>query len=67
MTHDGAAGLTAWIRTTWLPYTQRIPEALRESFVEEIVSTYLTRHPFDNAGRTHVRMNLLEVEAVKPR
>jgi trans-aconitate methyltransferase len=67
MTHDGAAGLAAWIRTTWLPYTQRIPEALRESFVEEIVSTYLTRHPFDNAGRTHVRMNLLEVEAVKPR
>ncbi|HEX9116917.1 MAG TPA: methyltransferase domain-containing protein, partial [Anaerolineae bacterium] len=29
MRHAGREGLAGWIRTTWLPYTQRLPEDLR--------------------------------------
>jgi hypothetical protein len=25
MTHDGRAGLAGWLRTTWMPYLQRLP------------------------------------------
>ena len=25
MVHDGREGLKGWIRTTWLPYTERVP------------------------------------------
>ncbi len=25
MEHDGKSGLEGWIRTTWLPYVERIP------------------------------------------
>ena len=65
MSHDSREALTGWIRTTWLPYTQRIPDALREQFIEDLVSTYLASHPADKDGRTHVRMVRLEVEALK--
>jgi trans-aconitate methyltransferase len=64
MAHDGAAGMAGWVRTTWMPYTNRVPEARREAFVEKIVRTYLEGHPVDSAGRIHVRMVRLEVEAV---
>ena len=65
MTHEGAAGLAGWVRTTWLPYTQRVPEARREAFVEELVEKYLVAHPLDGAGRTHVQMVRLEVEGLR--
>lgn len=65
MVHDGAAGMAGWVRTTWMPYTNRVPETRREAFVEEIVGAYLDEHPVDAAGRVHVRMIRLEVEAVK--
>ena len=66
MVQQGKAGLMAWIRTTWLPYTQRLPEDLREQFVEEAATTYLARRPLDDAGRAVVEMVRLEVEAVRP-
>lgn len=66
MTHDGRAGLAGWIRTTWLPYTQRIPEELRESFIETVCSSYLAQAPLSADGTAHVAMVLLEVEAEKP-
>lgn len=65
MVQDGAGGLAGWIRTTWLPYTQRVPEALREQFIAEIVDEYVRAHPPDGEGLVHVRMMRLEVEAVK--
>jgi trans-aconitate 2-methyltransferase len=65
MTHDGAAGLEGWLRTTWLPYTQRVPERLRERFICELAANYLALHPLDPAGLAHVAMVRLEVEAVK--
>jgi len=65
MTHAGVTGLEGWIRTTWLPYTQRVPEASRERFVHDLAERYLERHPLDEAGLAHVAMVRLEVEAVK--
>jgi trans-aconitate methyltransferase len=54
-----------WLRTTWLPYTQRVPESAREEFVAAVIARYLDRHPLDDAGRVHVRMVRLEIDAVK--
>ena len=65
MTHDGKAGLAGWIRTTWLPYTQRIPEQERDAFIGELVETYVDEHPLDAQGKVHVQMVRLEVEATK--
>ena len=67
MIHDGPEGLAGWIRTTWLPYTQRLPEELRERFINDFVSQYLDNNPPDQSGHTHVHMIRLEVEAVKLR
>jgi trans-aconitate 2-methyltransferase len=66
MTHNGAAGLMGWIRTTWLPYTQRLPENLQAKFIEEIAQRYLKRSPPDAQGIIHLDMVRLEVEAKKP-
>jgi trans-aconitate 2-methyltransferase len=63
MKHKGVEGLEGWLRTTWFPYTDRLPAELREIFLREIVETYLAMHPVDSLGNTHVRMVRLEVEA----
>lgn len=63
MIQKGKEGLAAWIRTTWLPYTQRVPEELREEFIEELVDKYVENHPLDDEGYVHVPMMRLEVEA----
>ncbi len=65
MVWPGREGLAAWLRTTWLPYTQRVPEAGREDFIAAVVERYVARHPLDSAGRVHVRMVRLEIEAVR--
>jgi len=66
MVHAGWAGLAGWVRTTKIPYTQRVPEAEREAFIGEVVDAYLAQFPLDAQGNAHVRMLRLEVEAVKP-
>lgn len=66
MVHAGARGLAAWIRTTWLPFTQRIPEELREDFIAELVHGYLELFPPDEQGLVHVDAVRLEVEAENP-
>jgi trans-aconitate 2-methyltransferase len=66
MTQQGSDGLAGWVRTTWLPYTQRVPDHLREEFVSEVVQRYAERCPPDADGALHVKMVRLEVEAVKP-
>jgi trans-aconitate methyltransferase len=65
MAKPGPEGLAGWVRTTWMPYTHRVPEALREEFIAEIVSRYVAAHPADADGTVHVRMMRLEVEARK--
>lgn len=63
MISPGKDGLAGWIRTTWLPYTARVPEEKREAFIREIVCRYTDRRPLDAEGRTHIPMIRLEVEA----
>jgi hypothetical protein len=53
------------VRTTWLPFTDRLPVELRAKFVQEIVNGYVNRHPADQAGVVHVGMMRIEVEAHK--
>jgi trans-aconitate 2-methyltransferase len=63
MVQKGKEGLSAWVRTTWLPYTQRVPEDMREEFIKELVDKYVENHPLDKDGFVHVPMMRLEVEA----
>jgi trans-aconitate methyltransferase len=63
--HAGRDNFAAWLRTTWLPYVQRVPENLREEFIAAVADRYLTKRPPDAEGRVHVRMVRLEIEAVK--
>lgn len=65
MTHEGKAGLEGWIRTTWLPYTGRIPAELKEPFITEAATKYLENVPLSADGKAHVAMVMIEVEAVK--
>lgn len=58
-------GLAGWIRTTWLPYTDRLPVDQRKPFISQLVEEYVKANPQDNNGRIHVGMVRLEVEAVK--
>ena len=64
-TYPGAAGFADWLRVTWLPYTQRVPEDLREEFIAAVTARYLARHAPDADGQVHVRMVRLEIDAVK--
>ena len=65
MTQSGAEGLAGWVRTTWMPYTQCVPENERERFIADVVDAHLARYPLDDQGLAHVPMIRLEVEAVK--
>jgi len=63
--YDGRDGFAAWLRTTWLPYIQRVPEDVREEFIAAVADRYLARHPSDTEDRVHVRMVRLEIDAEK--
>lgn len=63
--YNGRDRFAAWLRTTWLPYTQRVPEDSREEFIAAVTDRYLAKHPPDAAGSVHVRMVRLEIDAVK--
>jgi trans-aconitate 2-methyltransferase len=65
MKHVGKEGLAGWIRTTWLPYTERLPSEKRDKFVKEIVKRYIKNHPMDPDGIVNLGMMRLEVEAYK--
>jgi trans-aconitate methyltransferase len=65
MKHKGKDGFAGWIRSTWLPYLSRVPEQMKEEFIEAILEAYLVRHPPDDVGLVHVDMVRLEVEAFK--
>jgi trans-aconitate 2-methyltransferase len=62
---NGRESLATWLRTTWLPYVQRVPEDLREEFIAGVTERYVAKHPPDAEGRVHVRMVRLEIDAVK--
>jgi trans-aconitate methyltransferase len=64
MFHEGRSGLSGWIRTTWLPYTRRVPEELRSVFIEQIVDEYVQGRSLGKDDIIAVRMVRLEFEAV---
>ncbi|MCP3933460.1 MAG: methyltransferase domain-containing protein [Bacteroidetes bacterium] len=66
MVHDNQDGLKGWLRTTWFPYTDQIPVNKKEKFLDNIIDQYLSNHPLDSEGKTHVGMVRLEVAAVVP-
>lgn len=66
MTHPNKEGLEGWIRTTWLPYTQRVPNSDRDAFINEIATRYIQKQPTDSGGIIKINMMRLEVEAAKP-
>lgn len=61
----GRAGLEGFIRTTWLPITERVPEELRPQLIREISERHLKNHPLRD-GLARVNMPVLLVEARKP-
>jgi trans-aconitate 2-methyltransferase len=63
--YEAPNGLATWLRTTWLPYIQRLPETEREEFIAAVVQRYLAMHPPDETGRVAVRMVRLEIDAIK--
>ncbi len=65
MVHGDVEKFRGWIRTTWLPYLQRVPAARREEFIDTVTAKYLQAFRPDDNGRVHVRMQRLEVAAVR--
>jgi trans-aconitate 2-methyltransferase len=63
--HESVEAFAGWFRTTWMPYTQRVPGAGRAAFIEAVVRRYLETHPVDSAGAVRVRMVRLELDAVR--
>jgi trans-aconitate methyltransferase len=64
-TYNGAEGFAAWLRTTWIPYVQRVPENLREEFIAAVTQRYVAKHSPDTDGKVHVKMVRLEIDAIK--
>ncbi len=62
---QGKEGLVGWIRSVWLPFTERVPENLRDSFINEIADRYLAAYPMDGSGIVRVNIKRLEVQARK--
>ena len=62
MRHGGGEGLAGWIRTTWLPYLERLPAERREEFVAAVVDRYVAGRPPQRDGAVIVPMVRLEVE-----
>jgi len=63
MQHAGREGLAGWFRTTWMPYTSRVPAERRDEFIDRVLDAYLAEHPVSAQGVAHVEMVRLEVEA----
>ncbi len=63
MQHKGKEALKGWIRTTWLPYTQKVPEEQREKFIEEAFNIFAENFPPDKNGIFHASAKRLIVEA----
>lgn len=57
----GRDGVAAYLRTTWMPYTSRVPEELREDFIQSAARAYTERYPAAADGQVSVPMVRLEV------
>lgn len=64
MVHSNMGELKGWIRTTWLPYTHKVPQELQEEFITEIATAYVEKN-HENSQKIEIKMVRLEVEAEK--
>jgi trans-aconitate 2-methyltransferase len=62
---QGKEGLLGWIRSVWLPFSERVPISLRDTFINEIADRYLAAYPLDKTGFVNINMIRLEVQATK--
>ncbi len=65
MLHKGEEGLKGWIRTTWLPITEKIPFEKREEFIHHTYRAFANDYPSDNEDVFHVKAKRLIVEGEK--
>ena len=65
MQHKGRESLIGWIKTTWLPYVQAIPEEQREEFINDLCNEFDKNFPADKNGFYHAKAKRLIVEARK--
>ncbi len=65
MAHANREAFEGWLRTTWMPYIQQVPEDQRQGFVSQVADTYLEANPASTEGIVHVQMVRLEVESKK--
>jgi len=66
MRQAGVAGLEGWLRTAWMPYTERIPQDDRETFIAEVAQHVQARCSTAADGAILLPMVNMEVEADKP-
>lgn len=65
MAYEDLEGLKGFIRSVWQPYTEKVPENLREEFINEIATRYLEKYPNWETDGINIYMVRLEVEAKK--
>ncbi len=65
MVHENNEQFASWVRTTWLPYTQRVPIEMQELLITELTKRYESLYPPDEKGAIHIRMVRLEIDAQK--
>jgi len=63
MVHADREKFIGWLRTTWLPYLQRVPEQEQQRFLEEVATAYLGK---EHQGEVHTPMIRLEFLAGRP-
>jgi ubiquinone/menaquinone biosynthesis C-methylase UbiE len=64
--HDAGSGLAGWMRTTWFPYTNKIPLKLRDKFISQAVDSFIKSTRQCRKKEIDMKMIRLQVEAVKP-
>lgn len=66
MRHANPAALEGWLRTTWVAFTDCIPEERRAEFLGELLDRVLPGCESGEGGEILMPMVNLEVEALKP-
>ena len=61
--HAGREAFEGWLRTTGMPYAERIEAEKRPAFLSEVIDRYVERSPMDAEGAIHVPMVNLVVKA----
>jgi len=65
MVYKNKEGLKSWIRTTWQPYLERVPDNLQSQFINDVASNYVAKFPNDIDDSIIIKMSRLEVSAEK--